>query len=293
VRDEKECEKSCSHDDLCGYYKYFDSTDEKQPLMCYHLKSCSPRIIRSQECPLEKNNYIDHTLFTKSTEACRRQCEDMGGCRFYYWYPIDYSPAPLYCYLFRSCEGGAAEPQVAMIAAGRHPGHYFLGQHESIEIVRTGAVCEEPVEPNTTIVGRAGATSEYAMRRVLLCGGKDHEAVVRKDCLAYNPKSNEWSEHSTMNEAREEAASVVVMGSGDLIILGGFIDGVRSSTSARLTKESQNEWEGGPDLPEARARSCAVPTADNKFAILGGETDDTTATSGRLMCESALIPLLS
>ena len=24
-----------------------------------------------QECPLEKNNYIDHTLFTKSSEDCR------------------------------------------------------------------------------------------------------------------------------------------------------------------------------------------------------------------------------
>ena len=25
-----------------------------------------------QECPLEKNNYIDHTLFTKSSEDCRK-----------------------------------------------------------------------------------------------------------------------------------------------------------------------------------------------------------------------------
>ena len=71
----------------------------------------------------------------------------MGGCRFYHWYPIHYSPAPNYCYLFRystssltdnigyklvtlfrSCEGGADEPQVAMVASGRHPGHYFLGR---------------------------------------------------------------------------------------------------------------------------------------------------------------------
>ena len=42
-----ECEKSCSRDDLCGYFKYFGASDEKQPLMCYHLKSCAPRIIRS------------------------------------------------------------------------------------------------------------------------------------------------------------------------------------------------------------------------------------------------------
>ena len=28
-----------------------------------------------QECPLEKNNYIDHTLFTKSSEDCREVIE--------------------------------------------------------------------------------------------------------------------------------------------------------------------------------------------------------------------------
>ena len=66
VRTKMECEKSCSMDDSCGYFKYFSSVDERQPLMCYHLKSCSPRIIRRQECPIEVNNYIDHMLFTRS-----------------------------------------------------------------------------------------------------------------------------------------------------------------------------------------------------------------------------------
>lgn len=70
TRNEKECEMSCSHDDLCGYYKYFSASDEKQPLMCYHLKSCSPRIIKREECPIEVNNYIDHTLFTKTPADC-------------------------------------------------------------------------------------------------------------------------------------------------------------------------------------------------------------------------------
>ena len=66
------------------------------------------------------------------------RCEDTPGCRYFYWYPIDYSPAPNYCYLFRSCEGGAAEPHIAMVAAGRHPGHYFVGsaEKESLDIVR-------------------------------------------------------------------------------------------------------------------------------------------------------------
>jgi len=279
-----ECEKSCSRDDLCGYYKYFNVGDEKQPLMCYHLKSCAPRIIRSMECPLEKNNYIDHTLFTKSSEDCRRQCEDMGGCRFYYWYPIHYSPAPNYCYLFRSCEGGADEPQVAMVASGRHPGHYFLGKEsgEVGELVKTGAVCEVVMEKeNGTDVGRAGAVSEYTKRRVLLCGGRDNNGEVRRDCIAYNPKSNQWSDHSDMSSAREEAASVVIKGSGDMIVIGGLIDDLRTTTSDRLDggDGGSGEWRGGPQLQEPRAKFCAVSTENNRFAILGGETDETAATA--------------
>jgi len=57
------------------------------------------------------------------------RCEDHGECRYYYWYPIDYSPAPLYCYLYRSCLGGADEERVGIVVGGRHPGHYFLGKN--------------------------------------------------------------------------------------------------------------------------------------------------------------------
>ena len=51
-----------------------------------------------------------------------RRCHDIGDCRYYFWYPIDYSPAPLYCYLYRSCLGGADEERVGVVVAGRHPG---------------------------------------------------------------------------------------------------------------------------------------------------------------------------
>ncbi len=70
VRDASICEHSCSRNPNCGYYKYFDSGDARQPLMCYHLKSCSRRVIRDRECPLEPNNYIDHSLFVKNSEDC-------------------------------------------------------------------------------------------------------------------------------------------------------------------------------------------------------------------------------
>ena len=63
VRNAEECKMSCSNDVDCGYFKYFPANDEKQPLFCYHLKKCAPRVIRRSECPLEQNNYIDHFLF--------------------------------------------------------------------------------------------------------------------------------------------------------------------------------------------------------------------------------------
>jgi hypothetical protein len=109
VRNADECKMSCSENTDCGYYQYFASNDDKQPLMCYHLRKCAPRVIRRSECPLERNNYIDHFLFVRTQTACRQKCQDQTECRFWYWYPIDYSPAPLYCYLYRSCEGGADE----------------------------------------------------------------------------------------------------------------------------------------------------------------------------------------
>ena len=39
---------------------------------------------------------------------------------------------------------------------------------------------------------------------MLLCGGRDNNGAVRRDCIAYNPKSNQWSDHSDMSSAREE-----------------------------------------------------------------------------------------
>jgi len=73
VEDEAKCMRSCSSNADCGYFKYFTEDDERQPLMCYHLKSCSRRVIRRRECPLEPNNYIDHHLFTRTDELCQQR----------------------------------------------------------------------------------------------------------------------------------------------------------------------------------------------------------------------------
>lgn len=156
VRNADECKNSCSHNVDCGYFKYFEASDEKQPLFCYHLKKCAPRVIRRSECPLERNNYIDHFLFVPTQTDCRQKCQDHTDCRFWYWYPIDYSPAPLYCYLYRSCEGGADEQvlfyissrgfanfptpdhpfqTIGWVIGGRHPGFYFLAETETSDLV--------------------------------------------------------------------------------------------------------------------------------------------------------------
>ena len=70
-------------------------------MLCYHLSSCVARLIKRSECPLEKSNYIDHKMFVQSDQECLSLCQESVECRFYQWYPIDYSPKPMYCYLFR------------------------------------------------------------------------------------------------------------------------------------------------------------------------------------------------
>ena len=43
-----------------------------------------------------------HPWLQVSAGASGPSCHHRVPCpRFYYWYPIDYSPSPLYCYLFR------------------------------------------------------------------------------------------------------------------------------------------------------------------------------------------------
>jgi hypothetical protein len=60
----------------------------------------------------------------------------MNCFRYYYWYPIDFSPSPLYCYLFRQCAPGDDEPEVALVVGGRHPGHYYLDSDDFNDVVR-------------------------------------------------------------------------------------------------------------------------------------------------------------
>ena len=61
--------------------------------------------------------------------------------RYYYWYPISYSAAPLYCYLFRQCAPQDDEPTVALVMGGRHPGHYFMDKDDFNDIVTRTEVC--------------------------------------------------------------------------------------------------------------------------------------------------------
>ena len=39
----------------------------------------------------------------------RQKCQDHAECRYWKWFPIDYSPAPEYCYLFSGCVGADVE----------------------------------------------------------------------------------------------------------------------------------------------------------------------------------------
>ena len=91
---------------------------------------------------------------------------------------------------------------------------------------------------------------------------------MNDDCLAYKPRTGEWYVHSTMAEAREEAASAVV--SGNLYVLGGLVDGLISNSSEVLESEDNDgtTWKEGPKLPESRSRFCAVAIDASSLVIL-------------------------
>lgn len=84
--------------------------------------------------------------------------------------------------------------------AGRHPGHYFMGEDSiSTDVVHADAVCRKRVNSTTNddlSINRAGAISEYvgpAQRgedgTVVVCGGRNEDGEVLKTCVAYTPKT--------------------------------------------------------------------------------------------------------
>ena len=71
------------------------------------------------------NSILPQKRFCNSSFSFFPRCLDEQECRFYKWHPIDYSPAPLTCYMFRSCVGDKDFPYVAMVIGGNHPGMFF------------------------------------------------------------------------------------------------------------------------------------------------------------------------
>lgn len=120
----------------CGYYKYLSSSaDSIRGQFCYLLKGCSKRMIDHIDCPLGKNNFLEVKFFVPNLEACAENCRNTEGCRYYWWYPIENSESPLYCYLYQQCAASDKEPEAALLIGGRHPGHYFLTEEEHNDVI--------------------------------------------------------------------------------------------------------------------------------------------------------------
>jgi len=282
IKNEKLCAESCSLNEKCGFYQYFNSSDGSQPLMCYHLTSCVPKLVQKQECPLEKNNYIDHRLFVQSDRDCRQICESSKGCRFYFWYAIDYSPAPLYCYLFRSCHKDGEEPMSAMLIGGRHPGFYLLTGNQTLDIlVDNDQVCKLTLGSSEDLnVTRVSAITEYSGDNIILCGGRSENDDVLSSCIKYDLNQNVWAIHSELSSPREEAVSTKV---GDSIyIMGGIIEQEMTASVEVWSSESES-WSSATEMPEVRARFCAL-TIDKRFlTIIGGEMEGEVLNSMKTM----------
>jgi len=147
---------------------------------------------------------------------------------------------------------------------GRHPGYYF--KTETSDLVKSDIICPKTNNNESISIGRGGAVAELVSPDIVLCGGRDRMNEVMDTCSKYNIKDHMWDDHSQLLVPREEAASAVL--AGQMYILGGLVDGEHVRNSE---KHSGDEWTDGPNLPEGRARFCAVALDDSSIAILGGE----------------------
>eukprot|EP00095_Tigriopus_kingsejongensis_P003413 maker-scaffold1126_size61158-snap-gene-0.10 protein:Tk03413 transcript:maker-scaffold1126_size61158-snap-gene-0.10-mRNA-1 annotation:"microneme protein " len=211
IKSHEKCKQLCQEERRCAYFKYFAKRAPReldpeptslnvigatQEEFCFILRSCSKRMVDNIQCTLGKNNFLDVKFFVASTEECQQHCQQTDGCRYYWWYPLDYSEAPAYCYLYRQCAPKDEEPKVALIIGGRHPGHYFMTQEQHNDLIMRNDVCMLETKDNVSLA-RAGALSMYVGQKVLYCGGRNGHGV-HTDCLAFHPHNNTWNHHSNM-----------------------------------------------------------------------------------------------
>eukprot|EP00096_Caligus_rogercresseyi_P005548 TRINITY_DN2131_c0_g1_i2.p1 TRINITY_DN2131_c0_g1~~TRINITY_DN2131_c0_g1_i2.p1 ORF type:complete len:555 (+),score=117.14 TRINITY_DN2131_c0_g1_i2:130-1794(+) len=299
VQVESECQIRCQEERDCGYYKYATSEgdpdneggDEDSSALeprssrsefCYLLRSCAKRMVEKSKCVLGKNNFLDVKFFVQSTDACQKHCLEVEGCRYYWWYSIQESEYPMYCFLFRQCADSDTEPEVALILGGRHPGHHFISSKDANDVVSRNEVCSLATsEAENEELNRAGATSEYVNGSVIFCGGKNNHGVFRS-CLEYNISEDRWSNHSHLIEPREEASSVTI---GTVTyVIGGV--GSSSIEGFDANPESpSSSWILGPELPGVRARSCAVAIDNRTLVVIGGHGNES------MSAESAVFAL--
>ena len=120
--------------------QYHSAEDEKMPMMCYHLRSCVPKLVKRflqsthrcssmvvftnlfprSECPLEKNNYIDHRWVFNYSLLFTMHCN--GGFLIAF-------PASLESESFKASGlGKLTRQQPAFLALEMFTRHIFLGR---------------------------------------------------------------------------------------------------------------------------------------------------------------------
>ena len=249
-------------------------------------------MIDNINCPLGKNNFLEVKFFVPALEVCADHCREVEGCRYYWWYPIENSETPLYCFLYQQCAASDKEPEVALVIGGRHPGHHFMTEDEHNDLIMRSDVCMLGILDKEVSVARAGAVAQHVNGVVLFCGGLSNSGI-HSDCLMYNPLKDSWSNFTSMIKARDEA-SVALAGNVTYVISGlndasvEFIDMtnfvaepkvpaieeiIPKSRQKTLEIEKAPEinpgWKLGPPLPEIRARACAVSGGPDTIYLIG------------------------
>lgn len=152
----------------------------------------------------------------------------------------------------------------------------------SVEVYSPGGGC------NRRLAGlpspRSNLVVDLVDGNLVACGGEQdssEEAEIGRQCWAYHPRIDTWTDINNMEQRRKHASSASVL--GKLFVTGGFWQNGESINSTEIW--SAGRWQRGEDISPARDGHCSVTFNNISIISSGGWMVETsvqmlTVTSG-------------
>ncbi len=213
----------------------------------------------------------DHFEETNTEAACLSLCVRDPDCNWY-----TYNRAVKLCYLFKTCPSIDEECSTCMsgekgckigilnklLVTTGAPLEYAGSTTEIIDIDNPESICEDYFKyPRGSSYGAIGGL--LSKNRPFICGGNSNGYI--RECFVLGNDTV----HTTLTQARHEAASIVLGDGSGLFVTGGRAPTTNQSEYIIPGQEPMQ----GPVWPDARSSHCLVQLDLDIYMILGGRFD--------------------